>query len=463
MSAAFVSLAAMLAAGRPHDHVVAVHDGRPRSWAEFISRIAGVTRSLQTASSSRWALFAENAWAFAIGLMGIWHAGGVAVVPPNGQAGTLKEIGSEVDGIVTDRPESVVGAPAIPALGDAAASPPAWRPLAPGTPRLELYTSGTSGAHRVVRKAIAHLDREVLTHERCWGELIGCAQAVATVSQQHIYGLLFRIAWPLTSGRPFLSEALLHPSEVAAAVGGTDGSYLVSTPAHLRRLAASPSSLRRLTSHCPAIFSSGGPLDLETSHAVARQTGIAPIEVFGSTETGGIAWRRQSHAHPSPWIPFDGVRVTVTGPESRLHVGSPWIGEPGGEFAMGDSAELSGDGGFVLGSRVDRVVKVGEKRLALPEMEARLREHPFVGSAALVLLEQRGQARVAAAVIPTGEGQAVLRRDGRRSLGTTLRRWLEPHWDRILLPRAWRFVDALPEDAQGKTAVAALRGLFRSP
>jgi acyl-coenzyme A synthetase/AMP-(fatty) acid ligase len=33
----------------------------------------------------------------------------------------------------------------------------------------------------------------------------------------------------------------------------------------------------------------------------------------------------------------------------------------------------------------------------------------------------------------------------------------------VLVPRVWRFVDRLPEDAQGKTSVAALQALFRSP
>ena len=42
-----------------------------------------------------------------------------------------------------------------------------------------------------------------------------------------------------------------------------------------------------------------------------------------------------------------------------------------------------------------------------------------------------------------------------------LLRWI----DRVLVPRAWRYVDALPEDEQGKIAASALRALFetRSP
>jgi acyl-coenzyme A synthetase/AMP-(fatty) acid ligase len=463
MMTAFVPLATLLAAGRPAEHVVAIHGGRHRSWAELASRVAGLARLLDGPPSTRWALSADDAWAFAVGLLGIWHAGGIAVIPPNRQPGTLKEVAADVRGIVTDRPDAMVGAEIVPALVDGPASPPSWRALEPEIPRLELSTSGTSGARRVVVKAVAHLDREVATHEAGWGGLVGRAHAVATVSPQHIYGLLFRIAWPLSSGRVFLGETPLHPAEVGAAVRAAGAAYLVSTPAHLRRLARAPLALPRLAGHCRVIFSSGGPLDPEAARALARGVGAAPVEVFGSTETGGVAWRRQGDAHDAAWTPFSEVRVGTTGPEPRLQVSSPWIAEPGRHFTMGDRAELTGDGRFLLGPRADRIVKIGEKRLALPEMEARLHEHPFVEAAALVLLDRQGDARLAGAVVPTGEGLAVLQRDGRRSLGTTLGRWLEPHWDRVLVPRVWRFVDRLPEDAQGKTSVAALQALFRSP
>ncbi len=40
-----------------------------------------------------------------------------------------------------------------------------------------------------------------------------------------------------------------------------------------------------------AIFSSGGPLPFEVAQESKRLLGPVPIEVYGSSETGGIAWR----------------------------------------------------------------------------------------------------------------------------------------------------------------------------
>jgi acyl-coenzyme A synthetase/AMP-(fatty) acid ligase len=106
------------------------------------------------------------------------------------------------------------------------------------------------------------------------------------------------------------------------------------------------------------------------------------------------------------------------------------------------------------------VLKIGEKRLSLPDMEARLREHPLVESAALLPLEQGGEVRVAAVVVLNAAGDAELAALGRRALGAELRGALAREWDRVLLPRAFRFVAALPEDAQGKVTVSLLTRLF---
>jgi acyl-coenzyme A synthetase/AMP-(fatty) acid ligase len=461
MTPTFTPLSDLLARGRPSDWPVARHAGHVRAWSELVERVAGLTRVLEGAQGNRWALVTDDAWAFAVGLLAIWQADGVAIIPPNGQAGTLKEIGADVRGIVTDRPGTIVGAEAVPVFGGGAAPLRRWRRLDPEIPRLELYTSGTSGMRRVAVKGVGHIEREVAVHETRWADLVRGAQAIATVSHQHIYGLLFRVAWPLAAGRVFCGAALFQPAEVVAAMTEARAAYLVSTPAHLRRLTQS-SSLRRLTSSCRVIFSSGGALDSETARGLKSVLGSAPVEIFGSTETGGVAWRRQDVESPSPWTPFEGVILRVVGDDARLRVRSSWIGEPGEEFTMGDSAELGADGRFLLGARTDRIVKIGEKRLSLPEMEARLHEHPFVGDVALAVLDRRGEARLAAVVVPNSEGAVLLERDGRLGFASTLRRWLEPHWDRVVLPRHWRFVDRLPEDDQGKTSVAALVALFVS-
>ena len=129
----------------------------------------------------------------------------------------------------------------------------------------------------------------------------------------------------------------------------------------------------------------------------------------------------------------------------------------------GDRVRLLGGGRFVLQGRADRVVKIGEKRLSLPEMESRLLACAAVSDAALVTLERAGEMRVAAVVVPSAAARASLDRAERRVLARELSDALANDFDRVLLPRTWRFVEALPEDAQGKRPVGLLRALFDEP
>ncbi len=453
-----VPLAELLAGRDRGSDTVALHNGRPRSWSELAASVAGLKGRLAERSRGRWAVFTDDAWTFAVALLGIWHAGGVAVIPPNGQPGTLAAFAGNVDGLVTDRTPGIGGLRVVPALG--AGDPPGpWASLDPDVPRLALYTSGTTGDREVEVKTIGHIDREIAAHERRWGGLVAGAHALATVSHQHIYGLLFRVAWPLAAGRVFHGDTLLQPADVVAVMHAVPAAYLVTTPTYLRRLKDAP-ALEALRDRCRLVFSSGGPLESTTAEAMTARLGVGPIEVFGSTETGGVAWRQHGSGHFPAWTPFEGVTVQAVRSDSRLQVRSPYVSRAGGETVMGDQVEILDDGRFLLGPRADRLVKIGERRLVLSEMEGRMRRHPYVETVGLVVLPQRGGPRVGAVVVATDEGRKALERDGRRGVVRELMRWLEPHWDRVLLPRGWRFVDRLPEDAQGKIPVAALRALF---
>jgi 3-hydroxymyristoyl/3-hydroxydecanoyl-(acyl carrier protein) dehydratase len=114
----------------------------------------------------------------------------------------------------------------------------------------------------------------------------------------------------------------------------------------------------------------------------------------------------------------------------------------------------------LLLGRADRIVKVGEKRLSLPAMERDLAQHPRVDEAALIVLDRGADSRVHAVIVLDEAGKREIRAGGRRQLNESLSARLAARWDRILLPRVWRYVDELPRDAQGKVSRARLAALF---
>jgi len=459
-------LSRLLAGGGGDATRVAFGRSGERTRRDLARDVAALASAITAVGAGRWLLFSADSYATAVGLLALASCRSLAVLPPNRRPETLRRLAEGAVGALVDGDAATVaGLPALAPLQQRAALPAAPPCLDREAPLVEFWTSGTTGEGRPIRKALRHLEDEVAVLEACLGAGLGRdARIFATASHQHIYGLLFRVLWPLALGRAFQAETLLHTQELLPRMRESEAAALVTTPVHLRRLAAGD-DLRELRGICRAVFSSGGPLDPETARVVAEQLGAAPIEILGSTETGGIALRRRD-LDGDVWHPLPGVEIARREADGRLEVTSPFVSvgdDAGGGRArsvLGDRVDLVPGGGFLLLGRADRVVKVGEKRLSLPEMERVLASHPGVAEVALLVLEPAGERRVHAVVAASPAGQALLERGGRRALRSALTQHLAASFDPVLLPRAWRFVGALPRDAQDKVPHASLCALF---
>jgi acyl-coenzyme A synthetase/AMP-(fatty) acid ligase len=242
----------------------------------------------------------------------------------------------------------------------------------------------------------------------------------------------------------------------AAAVHGDCA--IVSSPAFLSRIAdyadLPPADQVR------AVFSSGAPLPDVAAQRLKEQWGHAAIEVYGSTETGGVAWRAWAGPEERPlWRPIEGVatelREETAGDRLWVKSGCTWAQD---WAATGDLAKHRGDGFELLG-RADDVVKFEDKRVSLNEMRSRLLAHPWVSDARLLLLEGR-RTFIGAVVILNDEGRAGLAASGKAAMNDTLREWMRKHYEALLVPRKWRFVDSLPDNDMGKIERARLQSLF---
>ncbi|EVU16561.1 AMP-binding enzyme family protein, partial [Vibrio parahaemolyticus V-223/04] len=118
---------------------------------------------------------------------------------------------------------------------------------------------------------------EVAILDNLWGDTVANTRVESTVSHQHIYGLLFRVLWPLCSARPFSARNLEFPEQIVHHADAD--TTLVSSPALLKRLSEehNPVAIR-------CVFSSGGPLSNQAAQHSQLLFGSLPIEVFGSTE-----------------------------------------------------------------------------------------------------------------------------------------------------------------------------------
>ena len=434
-------------------------------WGDFHRDVTSLCALLSRKKAGAWVLLTEDAYAFAVGLFALWHSGSHAILPPNRQPTTLEALESRSAGIVSDLPELFPEGASIHPLEDGEEGVTAvLGSLRSNALAVELFTSGTTGDEKPVVKQICHLEEELFELEASWGKTVEGSTFISTASHQHLYGLLFGVLWPLCFGRPFETNHCLHVGELIPRMCDSESCVLASVPTLLKRMTQHPGS-GALAEHCAVVFSSGGPLPAETAHAVAEILGHAPIEVLGSTETGGIAWRSQEPgAGESTWVPFASVRVTRDENEGLLRVASPFVSvkSNGDGYTTGDLIELLPDNRFRLKGRADQFVKVGEKRLDLARMTSTLRSHEWLEEAALTTIEREGDARVAAVVVASSLGLEALKRDGRHVFTRGLRSVLGSSWDPALHPRYWRIEDELPENAQGKVTREAIQSLFQT-
>jgi acyl-coenzyme A synthetase/AMP-(fatty) acid ligase/3-hydroxymyristoyl/3-hydroxydecanoyl-(acyl carrier protein) dehydratase len=449
----------LFAHGRTAQWPVCIVGPNTVDWQTFSRRVADLAALFAGRSEQRWALFCADPCEFCCALFALWHAGRQPIVPANFQPGTLAATAAAVDAAVADDAmRSVLTAVSLPVVMTTAASkdaPGEFGELDPHTTRIELFTSGSTGEPKCVAKSLAQFDAEIAVHEAMWGEAMGDAVIAATVPHHHIYGLLFRLLWPLSAGRRFATAMLADPGDLQARLAQWQNIVLVSSPAMLARLPG----LIALTTLRPApkcIFSSGGPLPAAAAAEFRRHLGQAPTEIFGSTESGGIAWRRQQ-AGDAAWTPLPGVAVDLR-EDGALQLRSPFLADAQ-PLRMEDAAEIQADGRFVLKGRLDSVVKIEGKRLSLADMNERLRQHAWVRDAAAVALSGARE-MVGAVVALNHAGQEALARDGSRSVTQTLGAHLAGWFDRVLLPRRWQFPEALPYNERGKLTRDALAALF---
>ena len=408
---------------------------------EHALRLAG---GLQQHNVQRIAVHLEDAAELAVALLGAWRAGVSVLLPADLQAQTRQRWDSQVDLWITQGSE----------LEALYAEPLAAAQLDLDTCQLSLCTSGSSGEPKRIDKSLRQIANEVQALEHLWGAELGEACIIASVAAQHIYGLLFRVLWPLCAGRRFVRKQLAFPEDMQRASREHPSFAWVASPALLKRMtdnldwpALSP--VRR-------VFSSGGALPEEAAQALFERLGQWPTEILGSSETGGIAWRQGQHL----WQPFADVHLSQS-EDGALIIASAYL--PAGHLEhTADAARIEADGRFELLGRLDRIVKLEEKRISLPMLEHALVNHDWVAEARLGVVNEN-RASLGALLVLSDSGLFALREHGRRALTQALRQHLSQHCEALALPRRWRLLRQLPLNSQGKLPQAQVDALLLAP
>lgn len=371
------------------------------------------------------------------------------VLPYSFSAHAMKEM-SEATGFnfaIADHPEEIPAGVEVITPFPAAPEDICSEPLRnPDEPFLRLFTGGSTGKPNVWSKS----PRNLLAEAFYLKEKFGFSERdlfVATVPPYHIYGLLFSVLIPFVARATVLSDIYTFPQEIISTITRHHASILVSVPIHYRVLKVDNLSVPSLR----AAFSSSGALDRDDSLYFYRKTGLGITEVYGSTETGGIALRSVSEQTES-WKAFDNVSWKLTG--SRLSVKSDFTSpemerDREGYCLTGDEARVETENRFVLLGRADGIVKVAGKRVDLMDIQAKIKTLPTVSDAyVLAMPTDKGRESIIAALVACDLTETHLKK--------LLMDQLEPY----AVPRLVKIVSSITRTATGKIDRRRIEKLF---
>ncbi|HEY0211619.1 AMP-binding protein [Acerihabitans sp.] len=449
-----IAPARWLSRERPDATPVAWRGDRCLDLGQLRHDVTVLWHAMADAGGSRWALCFDDGYDFLVALLALWHGGKTPVIPGHNRQALLAEQRHLFDGVISSLPLTLD----CPLIDPRQPQKPATLPLPPlaGDVRLVLFTSGSTGRPKEVTKTLGALATEsrwlaALMRERVGADTLAGCRVISSVTHQHLYGLTFAIFLPMSLGLPFTLETARYPEQFIRQCAGHPVLF-ISSPAFLARLDPQLPAPR-----CIGVFSAGGPLSWPDALAAGRWLSTAITDIYGTTETGVVAWRRR-HGENDLWQPFAGVEFHAA--QGRTRVVSALITAPEGQI-LDDRLQFGEDGReFSLAGRDDRVVKIEEKRLSLADIEQRLNALPEVVEAVALPLTRHGRLALGAVMVLSPAGIALLAagslpalvRQYRRALGA----WLEP----AAVPRYWRVVGALPRTPRGKYDGDRLKALF---
>lgn len=434
---------------RKDDHILCFEDSWSKkiykTWKDFLVDSAKLRAFISEKKSEDWILHCEDYWYFLCAFVALLQCKKRILLTQNISENFIAEIKKPGVEFLTD--QNVPDAVSIPEL--ARNSPEPDEKFIRELPVLNseetcilMFTSGSTGKPKAVPQRMKEFEEDNAFVISKWGEEFISRKLVTTVSQHHIYGFLFGVSLPFTLGVPFRRKRIEFPEEFETL---SDEKYMIiATPAFLKRTVEIE---EKLSLKNPWIFTSGGACSAELAEKTEKLFGFCPLEVYGSTETSGIAYRQQSKDGPK-FTPFANARLWL-GDDGCLRVVSPYIKNPEG-FATADLAEFFDDGRFVLKGRSDSIVKIEEKRISLTEVENRILQTGLVADVKVVALQNDVRQYLAAAIVLNPEGRRKFAGTEKYLVNRYFHDFLMQYFENVVLPKKWRFVEELPVDVQGK-------------
>ena len=229
------------------------------------------------------------------------------------------------------------------------------------------YTSGTTGDPIGALKEKSHLLEEVKVLTTLL-QNYHIKKVIVTVPFIHLYGTLLGLIYPLVNDIDIVIKEHFLPHDILNLI--EENTLVVTTPLYVQALSKMSVTMDLSSS---LFISSTAPLEVKVAQQFNQKFNTDIMQIFGSTETGGIAYKLNDEIL---WTPFDGVDIS-TNENQELKVSSPFVSDVlyengfhqiNGVMQTFDYIEKK-DEKFKLIGRSSKILKLAGKRYSTIQIE----------------------------------------------------------------------------------------------
>ncbi|RSN14522.1 acyl-CoA synthetase [Nonomuraea sp. WAC 01424] len=391
----------------------------------------------------------------------------------------------EIDYVIADCGATVVIAPDALTVADLTAGQPDTAPGHRRAGSMMLYTSGTTGRPKGVRRRLLDLTPEDLypiLMRKSWRHFGLPADGVHLVCSQLYHSAPYGQAMmALQFGHAIVAPERFDPAGTLELIERHRVTNAFMVPTMFHRLLAVPDRDRYDLSSLTHLYHGAAPCPPATKQAMIDWLGPVLWEYYGSTEAAVATMVSSQEWLERPGTvgrALDGMAFTIIGDDGReLGPGEPGMvyigginrfeyhGDPdktasamrGAAYTPGDIGQLDADGYlFLLDRRTDLIIS-GGVNIYPAEIEAALLEHPSVADVAVIGVPDPEWGHQVVALVQPAPGVT-----GGAALTAELLRHCAPRLARLKHPRVIEYRAALPRTPTGKLSRRDVREAYLS-
>ena len=469
------------------DSILYMRNGSARTKAEFKAYIHTIRKLSMSEEKQNWVLWEENSYDFICILFALLSCGHDVILP-----GSVKAL----DSIRRENNQTRFVGRTIPAHFNPCAIPENKAGALHSDLRFSesiqwgrviFCSSGSSGNSKFIIKTVDQLYLEVSQFSENWRPADN-ALFVALVPHCHIYGLTFGYLLPLMTGSCIyqtIKSGLLGALESITTSKKIDELIAIVSPAFgkqsgqiLEQCHDGALMSDKKIAQVSRVFCAGGRLDRDSAANLLHSFQCDITEIFGSTETGAVAYRlhslENSQEDETYWTLLDNIHAKImpksgSGMEDSTSIGpvSFWGGHVGGSVSSpetpGDEVQFKNCRQFCLLGRNNEICKIEGKRVSIPQVIALLEKCAFVQRVLVLATEKNNREMLLVGAVLSETGLENYRINGKYHTDKYIKNHLGDFLDPVVIPRSIRYLDTIPETEMSKISREVVRALLINP